>query len=184
MTILKSRPSFHDALTIHHESWSRGRSACIWGSLLTSRGFVGTEGEHLRLSGRQETAGLWQTGQSETCTEGHATALHAPDWDMCLPVWATGRLRAGIWDWRVNPVKKTTVGCEEIARGDGREEICNQGMFVRWNPDCHRSKVLLLSDTRGWSHHCRLFLPTHWTPALQVLRKAPQGADLTPAPRH
>ena len=41
------------------------------------------------------------------------------------------------------------------------------------NPDCHRSKVLLLSDTRGWSHHCRLFLPTCWTPALPGAKKSP-----------
>lgn len=92
MTILKSRPSFHDALTIHHEVEAEERCLHL-GSLLTSRGFVGTEGEHLRLSGECETAGLWQTGQSETCTEGHATALHAPDWDMCLPVYME-RLRA------------------------------------------------------------------------------------------
>lgn len=72
-----------------HPSWKlkQRRGSYIWGSLLTSRGFVGTEGEHLRLSGECETAGLWQTGQSETCTEGHATALHVPDWDMCLPVY-------------------------------------------------------------------------------------------------
>ena len=36
---------------------------------------VGTEGEHLRLSEEGETAGLWQTGQSETYTD---SLCHSP----------------------------------------------------------------------------------------------------------
>jgi len=52
-----------------------------------------TEGQHLRLLEEDETASLWQTGQSKPKHIAHATALHAPHQDMCPLVC----MRA--WSW-------------------------------------------------------------------------------------
>ena len=50
---------------------------------------VGNDGEHLGLLDDSETISLWQTRQSETYTDGCATALRAPVWDVC-PLLCTG----------------------------------------------------------------------------------------------
>jgi len=51
------------------------------------------------------------------------------------------------------------------------------------NPDCHRSKVLLLTHRDG-ALIVDSFSPLIGHLPFQVLRKAPASADLTPAPRH
>lgn len=43
--------------------------------------------------------------------------------------------------------KKTAIDYEETAWGDGKEVNCNW-KASRENPDCHRGKVQLLSDTQ------------------------------------
>ena len=75
---------------------------------------VGTERKHLRLSEEGETAGLWQTGQSENYRDG---PCHGP---VCpglghVPAGAHGGWELECGDWRAKPNGRTAVGCEETA---------------------------------------------------------------------
>lgn len=76
------------------------------------------------------------------------------------------------------PGKKTTVGCEEIARGGWEGGNLQPGMLVEEIQTATESKVLLLSDTRGWSHHCSSFSPLIGHLPFQGAKKSP-GKRLT-----
>ena len=63
------------------------------------------------VCGRQDRVRLVQKVMLQPCMSQTGTCV-------CQCTW---RMRAGIWGLESKPGKKTTVGCEEIARGDGRE---------------------------------------------------------------
>ena len=168
MTILKSRPSFHDALIIM--------------KVEAEERFL-----HLGKPSHQQRIGWDRRGASEAVRGvwNSWSVADRTEWDlyrwsvlqpcmsqtgMCV-CQCTWRLRAEIWGLKSKPGKKTTVGCEEIARADGREEICNQEWL--WRKSRLPQKQGATVDTQGWSTHCRLFLPTHWTPTLPGAKKSP-----------
>lgn len=52
-------------------------------------------------------------------------------------------LKAGTWGLETKLRRKSAIGYEEAARGNEKEEIHSQEWHGR-NPNCHRSKSLLL----------------------------------------
>ena len=76
----------------------------------------------------------------------HITALPTPDRDMCLQV------HTGAESWKMGIGEQTcsggtAVGCEETARGDGREDICNWECL--WRKPRMPQKMPLLTDAQG-----------------------------------
>ena len=123
----------------------RKRGSRMWGSPLMGKS-AGTEGEHLRVLEEGETAGLWQTGQSETYADG---MCHSP---ACPRL---GRVPTGTYEgwelehgeWKANPGKGLPLAVRRQPEGlEGRKSAT--GNAYEGNLVCHRSKVLLLSDTQ------------------------------------
>lgn len=134
---------------------------------------LGLEGEHLR-----SCQGVWNNWSVADRTEWDlyrglcSPNHHTPELGFLLSASVHGGWEPEYEDWRVNPGKKTAVGCEEIARGDGGRNL-QPGMLME-KSDCH-SKVLLLSDIWRLDHHYLNTFSHSWTPALQIAKKRHPG---------
>lgn len=80
--------------------------------------------------------------------------------------------------------KKTAIDYEETAWRDGKEANCNW-KASRENPDCHRSKVQLLSDTQQVELPLQMLSPHMKVPFPQATGGCRSRADLLmPATGH
>ena len=163
-------------------SWSRGEVPTHGeGSTLTGKS-VGTEGEHLRLLEEGEMADLWQTGQSETYTDG---LRHSPARPRLGSVSASAHrgweLECG--DWRANLGKGLLLAARRQPEGTGGRKSITRNA-CGGNLDCHRTKMPLLSDVQGVELTLQPLCPRTNPLSCQPLGKALTRANLlVPASR-
>ena len=107
-----------------------------------------------RGSEESPATGLWQAGQSETCTGG---LCHIPACPRLRQVSAGVHggwvLEHGVW--RAEPGRGLLLAVRRQPEGMGVRSYIT-GNACRGSPDHHRSEVPLLSDTQRVGLHCSL----------------------------
>ena len=137
-----------------------GKLSYQWGNWLGQKRTIWGSGRSVKrpVCGRQDTDGPYH---HPACLElGHVSAGVHRGW----------KLERG--DWRANLGRRTTVGCEKTAWGDGREEIHNREC-CGGNQDCHGSKATLLSDMQRMELPLQPLSPHVPAPDPQKLGKGP-----------
>ena len=116
-------------------------------------------------------ANLWQTGQIENDTDG---LLHSPAHLRLECVFTDAHwgwdLECG--DWKANPGEELQLAARRQPEGTGGRKSENGNTCGR-NPDCHRSKVQLLSDMQGVEQRLKPLSPHVLAPAQPGAKKSP-----------
>ena len=81
-------------------------------------------------------------------------------WTGTQVPWNAQWLGAGLYGLESNPRMKSTVDCGKMAQRDMREETVLGNAFGG-KLSSHGGKVILLTLTSRWSHHCSLSLSPH-----------------------